>query len=828
MIEQLEDNLEKLALADGSKRYSKKLETSSTRKAPLDRSDLQSVLKSALPLVSEQLKVSLKKEQRGRHKQAHQVLKHLDPDLIALVSLSSACRVIAQQKPLVSVCFNLGCGIDDELWSAKLFKVDPKFAKRVSERAIRKHGNIGYRKKAVKATAKAEGHETSVLPDDLRVKVGAFCVDALLRAVPELFEAHTVKTATSEQNYLRFTPAASQAIADTREIQAWMHPAYKPMVTPPRPWESFYTGCYHNPKVARSVNLVRTHDKRHVVLIQRAIRDGGMAFLLESLNAIQNTRCAINPDIHDLVEWCYEENKSLPAFPPRKHLAIPPRLENYDELSDEQKKGWRITAAQIAERNRGIDGERLTMVQDLATARELRNVREFFIPHNLDFRGRVYPVPHFNQQRADHVKAMIRFSEGRVLTASGSYWLAVHLANTGDFGKVSKQPFDTRVQWVADNEDMIFKVAQDPKATFDIWSKADKPFSFVAACLEWWGYRCDPESFKSHLSVALDGSNSGLQHYSCMMRSEREGALVNLMPSDTPADLYQTVADKVKEMAELDAAKGLEVAQLVLKNGVTRKLCKRATMTFAYSSEEYGFREQLMEDFMRPAQVEVLQGHLTEHPWAMMRTDKEGNTKLDGGWSAASYIARLIWRAVNEIVTDACTGMSFFRRCAQLLAHEGKGLVWVTPIGLPVLHLYSEYKVKRLKLFLHDREVRLFTRTGATEVVNKAKAANAVSPNVIHSMDSAALMLCVLDCVEAGVKDFSLIHDSFGTHPNDTEVMYVAVRHSLINMYENYCPFEEIRRQTYGALDAKEKVPAVPPQGKLVLGNIMQADYAFA
>jgi DNA-directed RNA polymerase len=828
MMMHKEIQLEELALKDGRERYLKKLETSTSRKVPLDRSDLQWLLKQALPLVSGQLKASLSAPQKGRHKQAIQVLQHLDPDLIALVSLSAACRVIAQQKPLASVCYNIGCAIDDELWAAKLFKADAKFTKRISDRARRKHGNISYRRKAVKATAKAEGYETSVLEKETKVRVGGFCVDALLRAIPEVFENHTVKTATKAQNFLRFTSAASQAIADTQEVQSWMHPAYKPMVTPPKPWVDFHTGCYHNTKVARSVTLVRTSDRRHVGLIKKALREGTMSYLLESLNAIQNTRFAINPLVHDLVEWCYEENKALSSFPPRQHLVTPSRPADYDQLSDEQKKGWRITAAQIAERNHGIDGERLTMLQDLATARELRTASEFYIPHNLDFRGRVYPVPHFNHQRADHVKAMIRFAEGRVLSASGTYWLAVHLANTGDFDKISKAPFDARAQWVADNEDMIFKVAQDPMETFDIWSKADKPFSFVAACVEWYGYRCNPESFKSHLAVSLDGSNSGLQHYSCMMRSEREGALVNLTPSEHPADLYQTVADRVKEIVEADAANGSEVAQVVLRNGVTRKLCKRATMTFAYSSQEYGFREQLMEDFMRPAQVEVLQGKLTEHPWAMVRTDKEGNTKLDGGWTAASYLAKLIWRAVNEIVTDACTGMAFFRRCAQLLAHEGKGLVWYTPIGLPVLHLYSEYKVKKVQLFLHDREVRLFTQTEPTTVVNKAKAADAVSPNVVHSMDSAALMLCVLDCVEAGVKDFLLIHDSFGAHPNDTETMYVAVRQSLISMYENYCPFEEIRSQTYGALDAKEKVPATPAKGNLDLQAIMQSAYAFA
>lgn len=828
MNHQLQEVFEEHALVDGSKRYHNRLSSSTKRKAPLDRSDLRTLLREALPLVSSQLKAKLGEEQKGRHSQASQVLKDLDPDLIALAGLNACFRVISQMKPLSSVCYGIGAAIDDELWAVGLHKAAPKMAKRLITKAKKSHGNVAYRRKAVKAVAGKEGHESAILSDDEKVKVGGYILDCILRGVPEVFEDYMVKRATSQQNFLRLTEAASQALMDMQEVQQWMHPAYNPMVVPPKPWTGFHNGCYYNPKVARSVTLIRKAHKKHKALVQDALKAGTMDYCLEALNAIQNTRWAINRPLYELVVWCYEQGVSLPSFPPRNHLPKPPRPENYEELTPEQQKGWRITAAQIAERNRGIDSERIVMLQDLKTAERLLDVEAFYIPHNMDFRGRVYPIPHFNQQRADHIKAQMHFAEGQVLTASGAYWLAVHLANCGDFDKISKAPFDARVQWVADNEDFILSVGNSPRQTFPLWSKADKPFSFVAACIEWAGYRKDPESFRSHIAVALDGSNSGLQHYSCMMRSEREGALVNLMPTEKPADLYQTVADLVKEMAEADARKGMEVASVVLKNGVTRKLCKRATMTFAYSSQEYGFREQLMSDFMNPAAIAVLTGKLDAHPWQIMRTSKDGTTALDGGFTAACYIAKLIWSAVNQIVTDACAGMAFFRRCAQLLAHEGKGVQWVTPVGLPVLHLYTEYKVKKVQLFLHDREVRLFARTGATEVVNKDKAADAVSPNVVHSLDSAALMLCVLDCTEMGVKDFSLIHDSFGAHANNTEAMYVAVRQSLINMYEAYCPFEEIRRQTLETLDAKDRVPAVPAKGTLDLSQILNAEYAFS
>ena len=39
--------------------------------------------------------------------------------------------------------------------------------------------------------------------------------------------------------------------------------------------------------------------------------------------------------------------------------------------------------------------------------------------------------------------------------------------------------------------------------------------------------------------------------------------------------------------------------------------------------------------------------------------------------------------------------MKFFQKCAGALAHERKGLMWVSPIGLPVLHKYTEWAPNR-------------------------------------------------------------------------------------------------------------------------------------
>ena len=134
MDNQLEVMLEDKALSYGRERYLKSLKTSTDRKTPLDRTDLQSLLKNALPLVSAVIRERLSVDPKGRHPQAYQVLKQLDPDLVALVSLSASCWIISKEKPLASVCHGIGRGIDDELWAAEQqARVKAEEARRLEE-----------------------------------------------------------------------------------------------------------------------------------------------------------------------------------------------------------------------------------------------------------------------------------------------------------------------------------------------------------------------------------------------------------------------------------------------------------------------------------------------------------------------------------------------------------------------------------------------------------------------------------------------------------------------------------------------------------------------
>lgn len=54
----------------------------------------------------------------------------------------------------------------------------------------------------------------------------------------------------------------------------------------------------------------------------------------------------------------------------------------------------------------------------------------FYFPHNLDFRGRTYPIPpHINHIGDDLSRGLLSFGIGKKLGSNGLKWLKIHTAN---------------------------------------------------------------------------------------------------------------------------------------------------------------------------------------------------------------------------------------------------------------------------------------------------------------------------------------------------------------------------------------------------------------
>lgn len=107
----------------------------------------------------------------------------------------------------------------------------------------------------------------------------------------------------------------------------------------------------------------------------------------------------------------------------------------------------------------------------------------FYYPHNLDFRGRAYPMhPHLNHLGSDMCRGILEFAEGRPLGESGLRWLKIHLANLYA-GGVDKLSYKDRISFTENHLDEIFDSADRPLEGNRWWLGAEDPFQCLAVCI---------------------------------------------------------------------------------------------------------------------------------------------------------------------------------------------------------------------------------------------------------------------------------------------------------------------------------------------------------
>ena len=821
---------EQKMFSDGNQRYkdrSEKNKTTSTQKHP------HNIVSKALPKVSKAIHSFIKTEvnkSSGRKYDWVEDIKTIDTDILAFIGLNCCMDAVSMNQSFTTCITKIGLRIELEVWANGLKSHDKNLANRIENQVIKSHSSERYRIKAAKIIAFKEGYTQEKWSDERKVKAGSPIVNAVMEH-SKVFDTWLQRTRSNNSiKKVGLTTEASALLAKLEYEDSWAEPMLAPMIIPPKEWEDTTTGCYYDEVTASHVPLIRRNPsntsawKNQIKSVKHQLdTEKEMPEYIEALNMLQSTKLKINEHVVEAVTWCWDNNKHLGKFPIKEYLPNLERPDNWDDMSSYVKKGLTIDARNIREKNREIDGARAVMAQDLKCANDMAQYDEFYMPWNFDFRGRVYPVTHFCYHRDDHVKAMFMFKNTCKLDVDAKYWLSIHLANVGDFDKISKKSFDDRVDWVIQNEEKILDVGMDYQSSFDYWSQADKPFQFLAACREYFLATINPD-YETGLPISLDGSNSGVQHFAAASLDEKEGYMVNLVPTDKPQDIYQKVADNVNK--ELNKDKTNEYAKAWLKYGVGRSEVKRNTMTYSYSSKSFGMKNQLMEDLMRPLQKDVDRKLRKKHPF--------GDTKEQS--MAATYLATINYKVIRELIKSAEDGMQFFQSIAGVLADEGKEIAWKTPVGFPVVQKYCQWNVKKIRPFLYDRSANVYKRSQVSIrerdefKVNKRKNKAAISPNVIHSMDAAHLLKTIITGKDNGIKDFCVIHDSFATLPCDTWNLFHCIRRSFIEMYSNWCLYEDFLYQTQQQMKnpSNPTIKDIPGKGNLELESIMDSDYCFS
>jgi DNA-directed RNA polymerase len=784
-------------------------------------------LDKVIPFVTEALKVQ--GSSNAKVFPLMRLLRQLDHGKIALVTLRSALSSVAAADTLRDACLRIGKTLSFECWAAKLTMTDRQLAQKIAKSVKLRHSSLAYRRRAAEKIAEDNGFSMRHWDRVRQLHAGHWAIQVIIAALPDIFEL--IELSKGERQ-LVVTPKAIKMAEDAIYEAVNRHPAYQPLTEPVSPWDGFT-----KPVVAGipDVQLMRTHHKDIISAARYAIQTGQMAPALSALNSLQAVPFKINTWLLDVINQVYKKDLRVAGVPMVNGLPEPHRLPDavFAKLSKAQRELRRRESNGIKLVNRMNVGDQVQYFHDMETAERLAAHDAFYTPMNMDWRGRVYGITHFNFQREDRVRALFLFANGEPIGERGLYWLKVHTANCGAYKVdvvqadgtrekvgIDKRPIEERVKWVDDNITTLTGYVDHPLINTG-WMKADSPFLFLAACREIISALSHGPAYVTNLPVSFDGSCSGLQHLAAMTRAP-EGAFVNLTNNTEPQDIYQLVADMAKASIEEDT-ENEAVAKQCLDYGVTRTLVKRNVMTFAYSSKVYGMGHQHLEDTMEPLKLQVLKGELESHPFGD-----------DEGYAASKYLARHVHAAIVRLVQRPAQAMGFMQSLARTLAHEGKPLRWTTPAGLPWINRYHEVDTQRIELWLNDHGVPTRTQvtlaTGYKPKISKDKAASGVSPNFVHACDASHLLLTTNACIAEGIVNIATVHDSFGCLPSQAERFNAIIREQFLKLYTDHDVLAELLASAKADLTeaSHHKLPELPEQGALDLTEIIHARYAFA
>ena len=467
-------------------------------------------------------------------------------------------------------------------------------------------------------------------------------------------------------------------------------PSDLPMLSPPLPWVSYTTGG----NIIKKNTLVRypemTCDDHEKLLDD--LPPGGLNPVLDSINQLGSVAWIVNKPILDLA--CQLFVGQSPDMPPEMHqrlndLDLPLNPNNIPDdmhqlsgdIITRLREGNKLTPEQAVEyRNYHRDKSMFAKVKSEAyslwctSLYRLSLAKHFednvlWFPHNIDFRGRCYPIPPLlNHMGADLARSLLVFARGKKLGENGFYWLKLHCINLT--GSMKRDSIENRLAHVDSIMDKIIDSASNPLDGQRWWLESDDPWQTLSACIEIKKAMEHPEGVEEyvcHLPIHQDGSCNGLQHYAAMGRDILGAGAVNLVPADKPQDVYSEIAAIVDRKRAEESEAGVDIAK-VCEGFVKRKVVKQTVMTTVYGVTKYG------------AQLQIRKQLKDIDDFPMDRLDE-----------ASKYLAKKTFESLNELFTASQDIQDWLTECANVISKYGNcNVQWVTPIGFPVIQPYSK------------------------------------------------------------------------------------------------------------------------------------------
>jgi DNA-directed RNA polymerase len=184
---------------------------------------------------------------------------------------------------------------------------------------------------------------------------------------------------------------------------------YLPMLAEPKPWVGYREGGFlEQPVPVVRIDYSDTNSRRYAIT---ASRNGDMSQVFAGLDVLGKTPWKINRFVFDTMLKVWNTGEAFakipPEDPPNEFTDPPPASDDHGA-----RAAWLRKQRQFHNHRSGLRSQRCFQNFQLEVARAYLN-ETFYFPHNIDFRGRAYPLaPFINHMGSDNCRGLLMFAKG--------------------------------------------------------------------------------------------------------------------------------------------------------------------------------------------------------------------------------------------------------------------------------------------------------------------------------------------------------------------------------------------------------------------------------
>ena len=202
-------------------------------------------------------------------------------------------------------------------------------------------------------------------------------------------------------------------------------------------------------------------NREHENYVNQAASETRLEGVFHGLDILSSTEWVVNRQVFDVVLRAWNEGEGIADIPASKDKAVykyPPKPDPTDG-DPRVRLAYNRELKLVINAQHKDHAERCKFNYNLEVARAFLH-DAFYIPHNMDFRGRAYPIPpHLSPVGDDLCRGLLKFGQAKPLGEKGLEWLRIHMSNVYGFDKAS---FEERIQFAIDHEKDIFDSADRP------------------------------------------------------------------------------------------------------------------------------------------------------------------------------------------------------------------------------------------------------------------------------------------------------------------------------------------------------------------------------